>query len=210
MTPTERAALARRHRTHTPPSRYTYRRQWPVLDDGLTLQELAAEALDDLRAAIAAAGAHQTGPPKWDITTGDNDSPLLVAEVPCVLGAGAAREVNDDAVAHLLDEGVPVARIAAMLRVPRDLVEDAALRCRHRANVDPDLARELDLDGAGLGNDSRMWSDRPPPRHDLCGTESGYTKHRRLGERPCADCKAAHAAATAVRKARAKAMREAS
>ena len=213
MTPTERAAIARRHRTHTPPSRYTYRRQWPVLDDGLTVPELAAEAIDDLRAAIAAAGAHQTGPPKWEIATGENGSPLLVVEVPCVLGAGAAREVNDDAVAHLLDEGVTVARIAAMLCVPRDAVELAALRCRHRANVDPSLLVEYErdqaLDAAGLTNADRMW--REPVRiRDLCGTDSGYTKHRRLGEIPCASCKRAHADDAAARKARAKVRQEAS
>jgi hypothetical protein len=178
------------------------------------LQELAAEAIDDLRVAIAAAGAHQTGPPKWDITTDGNDSPLLVVEVPCVLGAGAARQVDDDAVAHLLDEGVTVSRIAAMLRVPRDVVELSALRCKHRANIDPTLAVEYErdqaLDAAGLTNADRMWRDTPPPRHALCGTESGYTKHRRRSEHPCGDCKAAHAAATAVRKARAKAHQEAS
>lgn len=32
-----------------------------------------------------------------------------------------------------------------------------------------------------------------------CGTDSAYSRHRRLGETPCDDCKAAHAARERIR-----------
>lgn len=32
-----------------------------------------------------------------------------------------------------------------------------------------------------------------------CGTDSAYTRHRRLGQTPCDDCKAAHAARERIR-----------
>jgi hypothetical protein len=42
--------------------------------------------------------------------------------------------------------------------------------------------------------------------HPTCGTESGYTLHRRHGEQPCHSCKLAHSAANRrrrlIRKAR--------
>jgi hypothetical protein len=42
------------------------------------------------------------------------------------------------------------------------------------------------------------------PTDVACGTESGYTRHRRLGEETCYECKAAQAAAERKRYARRK------
>lgn len=140
-----------------------YRRQWPVIDDELTLDQLAEEATPDLLFALAAAGVDQTAPPKWEIKTVAGER-LLVVCVPCGRAEkGTRKQIDDDAIRHLIDEGVSVTRIATMLRVPRDLVELSILRGKHRANVDPDLIRQIEhersLDDLGLTNRDRMWRD---------------------------------------------------
>lgn len=160
MTPTERATIAARRESRRGPhaTRYEYVRRWPITDDTMTVRELSAEGLPDLRYAIAAAGAHATGPPRWEVTENAAGEPELVATVPCILARGSAvKEIDDQAVAHLMREGVTTTRIAAMMGVPRELIELAALRCSHRSNVEDQLERELSLDEIGLSNEDRMW-----------------------------------------------------
>jgi hypothetical protein len=137
-----------------------YRRRWPVLDHSLDIRDLAAEALPDLRYAIAAAGAVQAGPPRWELAAEDGDL-VLTAVVPCSLSRSLARTIDDENIGHLIRDGVTPARIAAMLRIPVEEVELAALRVQHRVNRDMELVRELaredSLEEDGLSNSDRMW-----------------------------------------------------
>ncbi len=123
---------------------YAYVAMWPILDDDLTVRQLAEEAWPDMRILAAEAGARITGPPSWSVGVGPGGTavlyghaaaaavagrapvvPLRTVEAP---GLGASIGIDEHIVAALLGQGVTVADLAAGARKH---VEDVALKRRH-------------------------------------------------------------------------------
>lgn len=155
----------------------TYQHVWPATDPTQDIRDLATVALPELRYAIAADGLTEVGPPHWSLRRCASGSTTLVVQVPVARPRGAkAREIDDNAVAHLLRDGVSIAQIAAMTGCPQQTVELAALRVRHRSNVECDptpivyadvtdegwLESEFDrrMDDLGLSDHDRQVSGR--------------------------------------------------
>lgn len=110
---------------------YVYRHIWPVLDDGMTLRELATEADPELDMALAAAKVHRCGKAKWEIATDADGDPVLVVNVPCVQPPNARPTRERPAEPRPIDE-----------EMAREFEFDRM------------------LDAAGLSNHDRMWRSR--------------------------------------------------
>ncbi len=66
-------------------SHFTYQCMWPVLDDSLTLPQLAEEAAVEMAASAAAAGAYLAGPPRFALGTDAEGRSILSGHAKAVL-----------------------------------------------------------------------------------------------------------------------------
>lgn len=63
----------------------TFRCEWPIVGDDLTLREIVAEAAPALTALINQAEVELLAPPRFTITIAPDGPPTLVAEAPACL-----------------------------------------------------------------------------------------------------------------------------
>lgn len=67
---------------------YTYVTMWPIVDDDLTVRQLADEALPDMRRLAAEAGAVIAGPVTYSVGLGPGGTAVLYGRAAAALAAG--------------------------------------------------------------------------------------------------------------------------